>query len=527
MHPREHAVANPDKPACIMAGSGEVLTYRQLDQASNRVAQLFRRSGLRAGDMVGVLMHNSASFLEIAWGAQRSGLYYVSIPDRLSDRELRYILGDSGARMLIYSSDLETVARSATEGLPRVKLYPHGDPVRPDSLESALAAMPSEPIADEEAGQDMLYSSGTTGNPKGIKHPRPSGGISELTGVARLARDLYAMGPDSVYLCPAPLYHAAPLRFSMAALQLGGTVVIMEKFDPEQALAAIERYRVTHAQWVPTHFVRMLKLPPSIRQRYDASSLVSTFHAAAPCPIDIKQQMIDWWGPIVHEYYSSTELSGFTAATAEEWLAHKGTVGRAIMGKIRICDEDGEPLPARTEGIIHFSDATPIEYQNDPEKTRQATNKYGWTTVGDIGWVDEQGYLYLTDRKSFMIISGGVNIYPQEIENLLIEHPKVADAAVIGAPDPDMGERVVAVVQPIDWQEAGSGLANELNTYLRANLSPIKIPKQIDFMRDLPRQPTGKLFKRLLRDSYRNAAPGTRSAPIRVDSGTEPAKGSV
>ena len=512
MHPRDHARTSPDKPACIMASSGEVLTYRQLDEASNRTAQLFRRCGLRPGDMVGVLMHNCVRFLEVTWGAQRSGLYYVSIPSAASDRELRYILADSGARALIYSSELDDVVRSATEGLPHVRLFPSGDASRPDSFENAVATLPGEPIADEEAGQDMLYSSGTTGNPKGIKHPRPTGGIGELTGVARLARDLYGMSSDSVYLCPAPLYHAAPLRFSMAALQLGGTLVIMEKFDPEKALAAIERYRVTHAQWVPTHFARMLKLPAPVRERYDVSSLVSTFHAAAPCPIEIKQQMIDWWGPIVHEYYSSTELSGFTAATAEEWLARKGTVGRAIMGKIRICDEAGEPLPPRSEGVIHFADATPIEYHNEPEKTRQATNKYGWTTVGDVGWVDEEGYLYLTDRKSFMIISGGVNIYPQEIENLLIEHPAVADAAVIGAPDPDLGERVVAVVQPMDWSCAGDGLASELDRYLRANLSAVKLPKQIDFLRELPRQPTGKLFKRLLRDSYRSAAPGDTAA---------------
>lgn len=512
MHPRDHARTSPDKPACIMAKSGESLTYRQLDEAANRTAHLLRRCGLRAGDMVGVMLPNCLTFLEVTWGAQRSGLYYVSIPSSLSDRELRYILGDSGARALIYSSSLDAVARSATENLPGVKLYPACDASRPDSFESAIATLPSEPIADEEAGQDMVYSSGTTGNPKGIKHPRPAGGIGELTGVAKLARDLYGMGSDSVYLCPAPLYHAAPLRFSMAALQLGGTVVIMEKFDPEEALAAIERYRVTHAQWVPTHFVRMLKLPPSVRERYDVSSLVSTFHAAAPCPIEIKQQMIDWWGPIVHEYYGSSELSGLTAATAQEWLSHKGTVGRAIMGKIRICDEAGEPLPPRTEGVLHFSDATPIEYHNDPEKTRLATNQYGWTTVGDVGWVDEEGYLYLTDRKSFMIISGGVNIYPQEIENLLIEHPAVADAAVIGAPDPDLGERVVAVVQPLDWSAAGDSLARELDSYLRAALSPVKIPKQIDFLRELPRQPTGKLFKRLLRDNYRNAASGQTAA---------------
>jgi long-chain acyl-CoA synthetase len=366
--------------------------------------------------------------------------------------------------------------------------------------------MPDTPIADEAPGQDMLYSSGTTGHPKGIKRPRPAGGIDEPTPVTNLARTLYGMDADSIYLCPAPLYHSAPLRYSMSVNQLGGTVIVMTKFDPEEALRLIERHRVTHAQWVPTHFVRMLKLPEAVRERYDHSSLRSTFHAAAPCPVEIKQAMIDWWGPIVHEYYSSTELNGFTAATAEEWLAHKGTVGSAIIGEIRICDENDDPLPPRREGMVYFEKGNPIEYHNDPEKTAAAYNRHGWTSVGDIGWVDEEGYLYLTDRQSFMIISGGVNIYPQEIENLLVTHPRVADAAVIGAPDPDLGERVVAVIQPLDWSDAGDALAAELDAFLRKGLSPVKMPKRIEFMRELPRQPTGKLFKRLIRDRFREAA---------------------
>lgn len=506
MHPRDHAASHPDKPACIMATSGEVATYRQLDEASNRAAHLFREYSLRPDDMVAIFMHNSSRFFEVAWAAQRAGLYYVGIPTHLTASELRYILADSGAKMLIHSFDLSPVAMAAIEGANGIKAFSIDGPPFTEGFEAACALKPTTPIADEEAGQDMLYSSGTTGNPKGIKHPRPAGGIGELTSIAKLGGELYGMDRSCVYLCPAPLYHGAPLRFSMAVQQLGGTVVVMEKFDAEGALALIERHKVTHAQWVPTHFARMLKLPEEVRARYDTSSLVSTFHAAAPCPIAIKQQMIDWWGPIVHEYYSSTELNGFTAATAQEWLTHKGTVGRAVYGKIKICGEDGEPLPPRREGVIYFAEGRPFKYHNDPVKTAAAANKYGWSTVGDIGWVDEQGYLYLTDRQSFMIISGGVNIYPQEIENLLIEHPLVADAAVIGAPDSDLGERVVAVVQPLHWEDAGERLSGELTQFMRAQLSSLKVPRTIDFVRELPRQPTGKLFKRLIRDSYRETA---------------------
>ncbi|MFY8193825.1 MAG: AMP-binding protein, partial [Novosphingobium sp.] len=300
-------------------------------------------------------------------------------------------------------------------------------------------------------------------------------------------------------------YHAAPLRWSMTIHRLGGTVVAMEKFDPEHALQLIEQHRVTDSQWVPTHFVRMLKLPDEVRNRYDTSSLKCAIHAAAPCPVPVKQAMIAWWGPVVREYYAGTEGNGFTFVTSEEWLQRPGTVGRAIMGTIRICNEEGDEVARRSEGQVFFEGGSSFSYHNDPDKTRDATNKHGWTSLGDVGWIDEDGYLFLTDRKSFMIISGGVNIYPQEIENLLVTHPKVADVAVIGAPDPDMGERVVAVVQPRDMAEAGPALAAELTEWLGPQLSRVKMPRQIDFRAELPREPTGKLFKRLLRDEYKQA----------------------
>ena len=504
MHPSIHAAKTPDKPAIVMAGTGEVVRYGELDRRSNQGAHLLRSLGLATGDTVAIMMTNDARFMEIVWAAQRAGLYYVGLSTKLTTDELAYILGDSGARLLIHSPSLGAVARAAGKAQDVSCIGCGGE--TPAAFEDRRAVFPDTPIADEAPGQDMLYSSGTTGRPKGIRFAPRTGGIDEPNTVTNLARQLYGFGPDTVFLSPAPLYHAAPLRFVMAAHQCGGVVVLMERFDAEGALAAIERHRVTHAQFVPTHFVRMLKLPDDVRERYDHSSLQAVFHAAAPCPIEVKRAMIDWWGPIIHEYYSSTETIGFTAVGPHEWLERPGTVGRSKMGEIHICDEAGNPVQPRTEGIIHFSGGMPLTYHNDPEKTAAAHNAHGWASVGDIGWVDEDGYLYLTDRKSFMIISGGVNIYPQEIENVLITHPSVADVAVIGVPDEEIGERVVAVVQPVDMARAGAALTDDLLTYLRARISGVKMPRRIDYRTELPRTDTGKLFKRLLRDEYRAGA---------------------
>jgi long-chain acyl-CoA synthetase len=373
-----------------------------------------------------------------------------------------------------------------------------------ESFEAARARFPSTPVADETPGAAMLYSSGTTGRPKGVKRPLPGGPLTNAVAPVEAA-SAFGLGPDAVYLSPAPLYHAAPLGWSMTVHRMGGTVVLMEKFDAEECLRLIEKHQVTHAQFVPTHFVRMLRLPAEVRSRYDLRSLRVAIHAAAPCPVPVKEQMIDWWGPILHEYYAGTEGNGRTTISSAEWLAHKGSVGRAKPPvEVKICGEDGEPLPPRSEGLVFFAGGGRFEYHNAPEKTADSTNQYGWTTLGDVGWLDEEGYLYLTDRKSFMIISGGVNIYPQEIENLLITHPKVADAAVVGAPDEEMGEKVVAVIQPMDWADAGDALRRELTAFCRANLSGVKLPRAIDFMAELPRHATGKLYKRLIRDAYWN-----------------------
>ncbi|WP_310540616.1 acyl-CoA synthetase [Phenylobacterium sp.] len=503
MHPATHAKTHPDRAAYIMAGPGETVTYRQLDDRSNQGAQLFRSLGLVTGDVIAILMDNSPRFFEIAWAAQRSGLYYACISSKLTSGEVDYIMKDCAAKLLVTSAGVGPVIDELPTLLPAVRLYMVGDARAPyESFEAARDKMPATPVADETAGRDMLYSSGTTGRPKGIKPPLTGGPIDEPGGVANLAAGLFGFKSDSVYISPAPLYHAAPLRWCMAVHQLGGTVIVMEKFDPEAMLALIEKYKVDVGQFVPTHFVRMLKLPEEVRTRYDVSSMRSAVHAAAPCPIPVKEQMLAWWGPVIHEYYAGSEGNGFCYVGPHDWLTHKGTVGKSIMGQAKIVGEEGEELPPRSEGTVYFAGGAPLTYHNAPDKIAENTNKLGWTTLGDVGWLDEEGFLYLTDRKSFMIISGGVNIYPQELENLLITHPKVADAAVVGAPHEEMGEQVAAVIQPMDWAEAGDALKDELMAFCRANLSHVKSPRILDFMQELPRHPTGKLYKRLIRDAY-------------------------
>ena len=502
MHPFRHAAAMPDKAALIVAETGAITTYAELDAASNRVAQQFRARGLAAGDVVAFLLENTPDYFALVWGAQRAGLVFVCISSRLTTPEVDYVLSDSGAKLLVAAASLAAVAMQVTTPLERFALG--GIIVGFANWEAVVSAMPATPIADERAGTDMLYSSGTTGRPKGVRVALPDdGAIDAANPLVMIAHGFYGLGPDSIYLCPAPLYHAAPLRWSMTVQRLGGTVVLMDHFDAEGALAAIARYRCNAGQFVPTHFVRMLKLAQQVRTMYDVSSMRVAIHAAAPCPVPVKRAMIDWWGPVIHEYYAGTEGNGLTAITASEWLERPGSVGRAIgEATMHICDEDANELPPRTEGLVYFHGPRPFEYHNDAAKTADSRNRHGWTTLGDVGWVDEDGFLYLTDRKSFMIISGGVNIYPQEIENLLVTHPKVADVAVVGAPHEEMGEQVVAVVQPADMAQAGDALAAELIAFCRASLSGVKTPRRIDFAEQLPRHDTGKLYKRLLRDAY-------------------------
>jgi len=505
MHPGAVARRTPDLAAIVMGSNGEIVTYRQLDERSNRLAQLFRDRGLAPGDSFAIFMENNVRYLEITWAAQRAGLYCTPINSHLTAPEVQYIVDDCEARVLVSSKRLaEVVGRISPEATPRVESRLMVDGVIDgwESYEDAVAEYPPEPIADECEGGFAFYSSGTTGRPKGIVRPLSFAPMGEGPNPLTAFFQWCGFGEGSVYLSPAPLYHAAPIAWSMEIHRIAGTVVLMERFDAEQALALIERYGVTCGQFVPTMFIRMLKLPEDMRSRYDVSSLRSVVHAAAPCPVDVKQRMMEWWGPIIFEYYSSSEGAGATFVTPEEWLARPGTVGKAMAGAAHVLDDDGNEVPVGEAGTLWFEGPLGFEYRNDPAKTAEAVNAHGYKTVGDIGYLDDEGYLYLTDRKAHMIISGGVNIYPQEAENVLVMHPKVADVAVIGVPDDDLGEQVKAVVQPMRWDDAGPDLEAELIEYCRANLAAYKCPRTIDFEQELPRLDTGKLYKRQLRDRY-------------------------
>jgi acyl-CoA synthetase (AMP-forming)/AMP-acid ligase II len=506
MYPGAHAKTTPDKAAYIMASTGEAVTYRELDERSNQLAHLFREAGLQRGDAIALMLENHPRYFEILWAAQRSGLYYTAISSRLTTGETEYIINDCGAKVFITSSYKSDVAQEIIAGTPdvQVRLMLDGTVPGYESYEDAVGKQPTTPIDDESEGTDMLYSSGTTGRPKGVRLPLPEGEMGQPSGVTVLGQMLYGFNPDMVYLSPAPLYHAAPLRFCMAVQRVGGTAIVMEHFDASEFLRLVEAHKVTHTQVVPTMFVRMLKLPEAERQKYDVSSLQIAIHAAAPCPVPVKEQMIAWWGPKIMEYYAGTEGNGFCAITSEEWLQHKGSVGKPLLGAVHIVGEDGEEVGTREEGTIYFESASSFEYHNDPEKTASSRDPKGrgWSTLGDVGYVDEDGYLYLTDRKAYMIISGGVNIYPQEAENLLTTHPKVLDVAVIGVPNEDFGEEVKAVVQLIDPSEASPELERELIQFCRDSLADVKCPRSVDFVDELPRHPTGKLYKRLLRDKY-------------------------
>jgi long-chain acyl-CoA synthetase len=505
MHPSRHAETHPDKLAYVMAATGEGITYAQLDARSNQVAQMLRGLGLKTGDCIALFMENVREYFELAWGAQRSGLYFACISSKLTAEEVAYILRDSGAHVLFASASLGHSAAAALTLAPGVTGYAIGGAIPGcTDFAAALAAAPAKPVADETSGADMLYSSGTTGRPKGVKIPLSGAPIDAPNPLVTIVSAFYGVSADSIYLSPAPLYHAAPLRWCMSLHKLGGTTIIMDKFDPEAYLELVERHGVTASQVVPTMFVRLLKLPEEVRARYDVSSLKSVIHAAAPCPIPIKQQMIEWWGPKIFEYYAGTEGNGFCTITSQEWLAHKGSVGKSILGVLKICNDDGVEVPAGQSGTVFFADGPKFEYHNDPTRTADSRHpkQAGWSTLGDVGYVDHDGYLYLTDRKAFMIISGGVNIYPQEVENLLVTHPRVADAAVFGIPNEDFGEEVKAAIQPLHWADAGPELEAELLAFCREHLSTIKCPRSIDFLEELPRHPTGKLYKRLLRDKY-------------------------
>ena len=511
MYAVEHAIEHPGKPAIIMAGTAEIVTYGEYERRCNQVTHLLRAAGLERGDHIAILSENHPRLLEIEGAAERIGLYYTLVNAHLGPDEVAYIVDDCRARVVFSSVAKLEIARRALACCPRVeRTFVLGlgetDGVF-EPYESAIADLPGDPVPDQSLGLPMLYSSGTTGRPKGIVRPLPGTGPQRLLPIQEQVKDLFTYRPGQVYLNPAPMYHSAP-QFSVGVtLRLGGTAVIMEEFDAEQWLALIERYRVTHTQLVPTMFHRLLRLPQDLRARYDLSSLECVVHAAAPCPVPVKRAMIDWLGPIVVEYYGATESNGITFCTAREWLAHPGTVGRAVVGELLILDERGDLCPPGVDGTVWFRGATNFEYFGDAVQTAESRSLDGTaSTVGDVGHVDGDGYLYLTDRKTHMIISGGVNVYPQETENLLSTHPAVADVAVIGVPNADLGEEVKAVVQPADPAAAGPHLAGQLIGFCRDHLASVKCPRSVDFVDELPRTPTGKLVKRRLTERYAAAA---------------------
>jgi long-chain acyl-CoA synthetase len=507
MYSGEYARSRADQPAVIMAQTGEAITHGELESRSNRLAHFLRSVGLTRLDHYSIFMENNARYVECCAAGERAGLYYTCINSFLTPEEVAYIVNNSESKVLIFSQEKRSVATEALKSCPNVEVAiivdAPGDGQTILNLHDATAGFPSTPIADESLGGAMLYSSGTTGRPKGIVRPLPEVSPAQPLPVYEFLSKLWRYREGITYLSPAPLYHSAPHVGVNLAIRMGGTAVIMERFDAEHYLQLVETYRPSHSQLVPTMFSRMLKLPDEVRYRYDVTSLEVAVHGAAPCPVPVKEQMIDWWGPILLEYYSATEAMGFAACDTEQWLSHRGTVGQVVLGDLHVLDENMRPAPKGVPGTLWFAAGTDFSYFNDPAATAEGRSPDGTlSTVGDVGYVDDDGYLYLTDRATFMIISGGVNIYPQESENLLITHPKVADAAVFGVPDKDLGEVVKAVVQPMPGVQPGPELAEELIAFCGEHLSRQKVPRSIDFEDELPRLPTGKLYKRLLRDRY-------------------------
>ena len=509
MYPGEFARSTPHHDAVVMGTSGARVTYAELDDRSRRLVNLLHERGFERGDRVAILAENHPRYFEVAWAALRSGLYLVTINRYLAAEEAAYIVNDSGAKALVATFDRMPVAAELLghlDGCP-IRLMIDGVVDGYESYEAALADASDAGWEKQPRGEYMLYSSGTTGRPKGIKRPLPDRMVDEegVGPIAMLETFMLGMDASSVYLCPAPLYHSAAIIWSCAVHEIGGTVAVLEKFDAEEFLRVVEAERVTHCQVVPTMMVRLLALPEEVRAKYDLSSLRAMVHAAAPCPPEAKRQMIEWLGPIVHEYYAGTEGGGMTWATSEEWLSHVGTVGRSVSAPVHIVDDDGVEQGPGGVGTVYFENPTAtFEYHGDPQKTSEAYHPEfgGWSTLGDIGYLDDDGFLYLTDRRAFTIISGGVNIYPAEIESALIMHPDVADIAVFGLPDAEMGEYVHAVVQLEPGVAADDATVERLRTYAREHLAGFKVPRVVHFRDELPRLPTGKLYKKQLRDEY-------------------------
>jgi long-chain acyl-CoA synthetase len=498
----DHAAGSPDSPALIVAGGGTI-SYGELNARSQQVAALLHDAGLRRGDGVALVLPNRVEFFEIAWGCQLSGLYYSAVNTHFTPDEVAYVVNDSEAKAVFVDASMPELGAKILEANKGVDAHTAVGGALPGwrAYDEAVAAAGEAPPAGD--GSEMLYSSGTTGHPKAVRRPLPTDGkgswAQKVLEYALTQR--YGMTSSSVYLSPAPLYHAAGINYTMAVHRVGAASILMRKFDAEAVLRLIETHGVTHAQFVPTMFVRMLKLPHAVRRSYDVSSLQCVIHAAAPCPVDVKHQMLTWFGPIIHEYYGGTEGFGGSTIGPEEWLAHPGSIGKPYT-PVHIVGEDGVEVPVGQTGELYFEGGPAFEYFKDAGKTASVANEHGWRSLGDMGYLDEDGYLYLTDRSTFMIVSGGVNIYPQEVENLLVMHPKLVDAAVFGVPNDEFGEEVKAVVQPVDGVEAGTAFEAELIAYCRAHLAAYKCPRTVEFDPELPRDPNGKLYKRRIRERY-------------------------
>ncbi|WP_334188000.1 AMP-binding protein [Noviherbaspirillum sp.] len=503
-HPSHHARQQPEKPAAVFVPGGTALTYGALEALANQAARLLQSRGVKAGGAVVFCVDNCPAFLPIAWACQRIGVRFTPASTRLGAEDIRYITRDSGATALIVSVNTECARNISPLDLDGVELFSlHGELPGAIRWESALARFDGAAIDDPQPGREMMYSSGTTGRPKGVRKPMPDGRFDDPDPRNAGWESRPGAGPDMVHLCTSPLYHAAPYRNVAATLAGGGTCVILEKFDAALALQSIGEFGVTHSVWVPTMFHRLLRLPSDVRNATDLSTHRAAYHGAAPCPIHVKEQMIAWWGPILYEYYAGTEGIGACAITSDEWLAHKGSVGRAIDGIIHILDEHDNELPPGATGLVFFESASTFEYWNDDAKTRRSRSRQGWWTYGDIGHVDADGYLYLTDRRDFVIISGGVNVYPQEIEDFLLRDRRVLDAAVFGVPDEEFGEAIQAIVQVADADALnGDALGTALRAACRQSLGPIKTPKNIRLVSEFPRLPTGKIQKKALRDAF-------------------------
>ncbi len=506
MYPGHWAKIFPEKTAITISTTGQCQTFGELDRRSNQLARFWWEQGLREGDHVAVFLDNHLYYLEVAWAALRSGLYITPINWHLTTEEAAYILNDCDARSIVSSAQIrQAEALKSHPSQCATWLSIDGGLEGFDDYDETISGMSPEPLPNEPAGAYMLYSSGTTGRPKGIARPLSGKPITQQAkALSGLQPKLWGFDENSVYLSTAPLYHSAPFAFSNGTLIQGGSVVVMPKFDPLEALESLQKYAVTHSQWVPTMFARLLKLDVD-RDRFDLSAHKVAIHAAAPCPRQVKEQMLDWWGNIIYEYYAGSEANGLTHVTSEEWRRKPGTVGTPIMGIIHICDEAGRELPVGEQGMIYFElPKLPFSYHKDDEKTKKVQHPHHptWSALGDVGYLDEDGYLFLTDRATFMIISGGVNIYPQEIEDALTLHPKVFDVAVIGVPNEEMGEEVKAIVQLAEGVEPSAAVESELLAYARDHVAHYKCPKSVDFVDELPRLATGKLYKRLLKDRY-------------------------